>query len=91
MRPPVLDTAVTALIHAYLETLDAETPGFVQGLYLVGSVALGDIQPHESDIDFVAVSDVRPNAETVDALQRVHTQLHIRHPRPHFDGVYVTH
>ncbi len=90
VRPPALDTTVTALVHAYLETIDAEAPGFVRGLYLVGSVALGDLQPRESDIDFVAVSEIRPDAETVDVLQRVHTQLHIRHPRPHFDGVYVT-
>ncbi len=86
-----MDTAVTDLVDAYLETIDAEAPGFVRGLYLAGSVALGDIKLHESDIDFVAVSEVRPDAEMVGALQRVHTQLHIRHPRPHFDGVYVTH
>ncbi|HLL68309.1 MAG TPA: nucleotidyltransferase domain-containing protein [Micromonosporaceae bacterium] len=75
---------------AYLDAVDTEAPGLVQGLYLVGSAAVGDFRPGASDIDFVAVS-AQPVAEQgVAALRRAHTTLAARHPRPHFDGIYVT-
>lgn len=41
---------------AFLQAVDLEAAGLVQGLYLVGSVALSDFRHHESDIDFVAVA-----------------------------------
>ena len=70
--------------------VNAEVPGLVEGFYLVGSVALGDFRPHESDIDFVAVTATRPGVTALPALQQVHARLRALHPRPHFDGFYVT-
>lgn len=45
----------------YLEVADRLEPGLVEGLYLQGSIALGDYRPGVSDIDFVAVTS-RPLA-----------------------------
>ncbi|WP_336214592.1 nucleotidyltransferase domain-containing protein [Nonomuraea sp. LPB2021202275-12-8] len=72
---------------SYLELADRHAPGLVEGLYLQGSVALGDFTPGASDIDFVAVV-----AEPFDPapLRAVHAELKARHPKPHFDGLYVT-
>jgi hypothetical protein len=70
--------------------VDAEAPGLVEGFYLLGSVALGDFRPRESDVDFVAVAAARPDAVALPALRRVHARMRGRYPRPHFDGFYVT-
>jgi hypothetical protein len=78
------------VITTYLELVDAETDGLVEGVYLEGSVALGDFRPSASDIDFVAVTASPPDADAVAALDRVHTRLRDRYPRPFFDGVYLT-
>ncbi|MEV7012045.1 aminoglycoside adenylyltransferase domain-containing protein [Streptosporangium sp. NPDC051022] len=82
-----LDDGVSRVCDAYLELADRHVPGLVGGLYLQGSIALGDYRPGKSDIDFVAVVDERPDAEL---LRRVHAELRKRHARPFFDGLYVT-
>lgn len=81
---------VREILDAFLAAADEAAAGLVEGLYLTGSVALADFRPHESDIDFVAVTAARPDAAALDALGRVHARLQARYPRPYFDGVYVT-
>jgi hypothetical protein len=84
-----LHPVVQEVVGAYLAAVDAEAAGVVEGLYLVGSVALDDFGPRSSDIDFVAVTADRPDAAAVAALARVHARLRHRR-RPHFDGYYLT-
>lgn len=60
------------------ELLTAVTPilgdQFI-GLYLTGSLALGDFNPNRSDIDFVAATAVDLPDETVAALAAMHARL----------------
>jgi hypothetical protein len=84
--PPVAQQVV----DHYLGEADAEVPGLVEGLYFLGSVALGDFRPRSSDLDFVAVTAERPGGAAVEGLRRVHDRLRGRLPRPFFDGSYVT-
>ncbi|WP_326824312.1 nucleotidyltransferase domain-containing protein [Streptosporangium sp. NBC_01756] len=78
---------VTTATRAYLTLVDDQAPGLVDGFYLVGSLALGDYRPGQSDIDFVARMAAEPTPEQIAALGRVHAELST--PMP-FDGVYVT-
>jgi hypothetical protein len=80
---------VDGVVDSYLEAVDHEAPGLVEGLYLTGSIALGEFRPHTSDIDFLAVTSNQP-AAAVAALGRAHARLRKRCPRPFFDGRYVT-
>jgi len=45
------------------------------GFYLGGSLALGDFDPRQSDIDFVAVIVDELPPETIAALEEMHTRL----------------
>ena len=85
-----LPDRVQAIVDAYLEAVDDEAPGLVEGLYLTGSTALGEFRPHTSDIDFLAVTTNRPDADAIAALGRAHARVRKRCPRPFFDGRYVT-
>ena len=97
-----LHPTVWSVTSAYLDCVDAEAPGLVQGLHLTGSVAMGDFQPggsltrwgssgaSSSDTDFVAVVSETAKPSIVAALARAHEQLRRRHRRPFFDGLYVT-
>ncbi|MFC3995012.1 nucleotidyltransferase domain-containing protein [Nocardiopsis sediminis] len=81
---------VQALAEVFLRNADLEAPGLVQGLYLTGSVALGDFRPHSSDVDFVVVTPDRPTAPQRDSLRRVHARTRSQIPSPQFNGVHVT-
>ena len=45
------------------------------GIYLVGSLALGDFDPRRSDIDLVVVTSTEIGPDRFTALQHAHTQL----------------
>jgi Domain of unknown function (DUF4111) len=81
---------VDEVVRTFLPMVDRAAPGLVEGLYLHGSVALGDFRVGRSDIDFVAVCADRPGDDAVTALAGVHRDLDRLHPRPYFDGVYLT-
>jgi len=85
-----LHDRVRAVVDAYLRGVDEEAPGLVEGLYLIGSTALGEFRPGTSDIDFLAVTSQRPGPAAVAALGRAHARLRRQCPRPFFDGCYVT-
>lgn len=71
----------------HLAVLDDLAPGLVDGLYLTGSVTLGDYQSGRSDIDFIAFTTRPPDdPEVVALLARVHEGLDL--PMK-YDGNYV--
>jgi hypothetical protein len=61
------------------------------GLYLDGSIALGEFEADRSDIDFVAVTGVDVSHETFRALAALHAQLAADSPRwgLELEGSYV--
>jgi hypothetical protein len=82
-----VDDTITRTCLRYLELADRHLPGLVEGLYLHGSIALGDYRPGVSDIDFVVVTSRRPDVEPVRVL---HAELRRHHRKPVFDGLYVS-
>ncbi|RJO73320.1 DUF4111 domain-containing protein [Nocardia panacis] len=81
---------VDMVLDAYLESVDAQAPGLVEGLYLGGSVAFDDFRPRASDIDFLAVTARPLDGAELTALADVHERLQRRFRRPCLDGVYLT-
>ncbi len=79
-----LTPGAAAAIDRYLEAVDAAVPGLVVGLYVVGSLALGDYDPERSDIDVVAVVAEPPDAGQRALLGEVHRVVATR-----VDGPYV--
>lgn len=54
MEPVFLPAPVAEALEAWLDAHDAVAPGVIEGLYVIGSVALDDWTPR-SDIDVIAV------------------------------------
>lgn len=73
-------------ITAWRAALDEDLPGELTGLYLVGSLALGDFVSGASDIDFVAL--LTPDAK-LEQLPRLHRRLARIIPKRHIDGIYL--
>jgi hypothetical protein len=74
----------------YLGRVDRVLPHTIEGLYLVGSIGLGDYVPGQSDVDFVAVTRDSLSTRDLDLLKGVHDELQTAHSRPWFCGIYVT-
>ena len=72
--------------RAYLDAADRIRPGFVRGLYLVGSAALGAWQPGRSDIDTVILTSRPAGPDDLAALAGIHAGMPAE---PKFDGVYI--
>ncbi|HEY3504555.1 MAG TPA: hypothetical protein VGN37_17455 [Actinocatenispora sp.] len=85
-----IPTPAAALSETFLRTVDDAAPGLVEGLYLVGSVALDDFHDGASDVDFVAVTARRPDADGLAALAAAHTAVRAAYPRPAFEGTHLT-
>lgn len=83
MPPPWFEAART-----WLGAVDEVAPGLVEGLYLVGSVALQDWQ-HSSDIDIVAITS-EPADDTVSAtLRTAHGVFVDRQQGSRVDGPFL--
>ncbi len=85
-----LPCEVSAAMSAYARLVDEKLPDRICGLYLVGSLALDDYRPGQSDIDFVAVSDTALKPSELGQLRRVHAELRATLRGPKLDGAYVT-
>jgi hypothetical protein len=81
--------SLTATLGTYLDLVDELAPGVVEGLYVVGSVALGDWHAEHSDIDIVAVTAEPATDEVAAQLLAAHQELRRRHATPDVDGPYL--
>ena len=85
-----LHPIIGKVVMAYLDAVDSEAPGLIEGLYLTGSTALDEFRPNTSDIDFVAITATRSDAAMLAGLARAHARLRRFCRRPAFDGLYAT-
>jgi Domain of unknown function (DUF4111)/Nucleotidyltransferase domain len=85
-----LPDEVVTVMSAYLRMVDARLPSRVSGLYLVGSLALDDYRPGQSDIDFVTVTDRAFTPSELTQLGQIHRELRRTRKSPALDGIYVT-
>jgi len=83
---PELNEVLGALVQGVREVLAAE----LVGVYLGGSFALGDHDPH-SDVDFLVVTARDVTDAELPALQALHARLHaLASPwAKHLDGSYM--
>lgn len=83
-----LASEVAMVTRRLTDLLDTRLPGQLEALYLVGSVALGDYRPGQSDVDFVAVL-ADPPADHASALADIHAALARDCPAIDCDGIYL--
>jgi predicted nucleotidyltransferase len=83
------DALVTQALGTYLSIVDSVDPELVEGLYVIGSYALGDWVPGASDIDVVVVTAEPATDEDFGTLRTAHALLSERLPRPCIDGPYL--
>ena len=77
-KPSIVATPYTE-INSVLEELLSRVRAILGrrfvGMYLDGSLAIGDFEPDKSDLDFVVVTDGEPSAETFRDLKTMHERI----------------
>jgi len=66
---------VKVVVHELLTSIQAILGAQLQGMYLVGSLALGDFHPQDSDLDLVIVTVGTLSDETVASLRELHRRF----------------
>jgi len=80
---------VAAALGTWLEVFDSVDPNLVEGLYVVGSYALGDWVPGTSDIDVVVVTAEPATDDEFGAMRGACALLAETQPLPHVDGPFL--
>jgi len=78
MREPFSPTPfadVNEVLKHFIARIQVLLGSHFQGMYLVGSLALGDFDPRSSDIDFVVVTDTDIGDDLFDNLHNIHAQF----------------
>jgi len=88
-QPYRINAIADEILQAYRLRIQKSVPGFLEGLYVYGSVALNDYNPRSSDIDFVAISAQRANPQQFQRLAGVHRQIQKAFPGAKLSGIYV--
>ncbi len=76
-------------IRLWVDTFDEIVPRTIEGLYVIGSVALDDWQPHSSDIDMVAITTEPADEEMAGSLLAAHAVFAERSPQRTVDGPFL--
>lgn len=85
----MLPSSLHPLFDQYLSLVHKSLPGFLDGFYLHGSVALGAFNPRLSDLDFIAVTSRPATSTDLAALQAIHQTAARAHPKPPLSGSYL--
>ena len=72
---PTSYAGVNAVLREFLVSIQAIVGDQLRGLYLIGSLALGDFDSRSSDIDFVVVTDAELPEALVLALREMHARI----------------
>jgi predicted nucleotidyltransferase len=75
MRFPTLYNDVNQILQEFTAHIRRILGDQFVGLYLYGSLALGDFDPQTSDIDFLVVTQAELSPELVEALRTLHAQF----------------
>lgn len=83
--PPPADK----IVAAFVDKIVAIHSGFIQGVYLTGSIPMDDFYATKSDIDFIVLCNDLPDRETASRLYRIHREIATQFPKPDLSGWYL--
>ncbi len=80
---------ICPLLQAYLDQLNQQLPGFVQGIYLHGSIALDAFDEARSDIDTLVVISRIATEDDIQKLTVIHQTIASQYSRLLLECSYV--
>ncbi|MEO5951373.1 MAG: nucleotidyltransferase domain-containing protein, partial [Chloroflexia bacterium] len=89
---PTLYPYVNAVLNGFEADLRSILGDRFRGMYLSGSLALGDFEPQISDIDFIVLTDPRLSNTLIEAVRDLHDSFNMSDSpwAGKIEAVYVT-
>ena len=84
-----LPEILVPILESYTFQVNQQLPGFLSTLYVVGSIALDEFNPHFSDVDFIAVTSHLATEEEIKTLLEIHQKVERSFPHWKLSGVYL--
>jgi hypothetical protein len=84
-----LPEKVNEIVNEHIKNIELNLPQFLEAYYVSGSVALGAFHDGKSDIDFIAVIKIKASEMDIDALKKIHNEMHRTHYEATLDGMYL--
>jgi hypothetical protein len=84
-----LPKPVQPIIESYVGQLQGRLPGLISGVYLVGSIALGEYNEKFSDVDFITLLHRRMTPVEWRIISGVHQELERNYPNGNLSGSYI--
>lgn len=78
------------LLEEFIKLLNTELYEEITGVYLYGSISLGEFDYFKSDIDFIVILKNKLDDYKLDKLEHIHSILNIRYEKAKkLDGLYI--
>ncbi len=84
-----LPSPADKIVADFVDRISAAVPELIEGIYLTGSISMGDFYPGKSDIDFLVFCKTLPDNNTAVQLKRIHRAIQRRYPHPPLNGSYI--
>lgn len=81
---------VKYMMKQYAELFNHCFEDELEGIYLHGSLVLGDYKPGVSDIDFITITKTRFTENELNKVSEIHSQFTKQFKNVELDGVYIT-
>jgi hypothetical protein len=78
------------IVSEFIDRITGIEPPFVDGVYIIGSLALNDFYSNKSDIDFIILCKALPDKNIAIKLKRIHKHIGKSFPKPDLSGIYLT-
>jgi hypothetical protein len=80
---------IRPMLQAYLDQLEQQLPGFAEGVYIHGSIALDAFDEQHSDIDMLVVITRHASEDDIQKLKAIHESIASQYPRWLLEANYI--
>jgi hypothetical protein len=81
---------INKILDDYVSEICSILPNLIEGVYVTGSVPLGDYYSKKSDIDFITVLKSSPGKDIIEKLENIHHKIEKTYSNPKLNGYYLT-
>lgn len=81
---------INRILDYYVSEISNILPTLIEGVYVTGSIPLGDYYSRKSDIDLITILKCIPGKDIINKLGSIHRSIEKTYSHPKLNGYYLT-